>query len=253
MPALRTVLAPVRIVLVGTSHPGNIGAAARAMKAMGLSRLELVAPERFPCAEATARAAGADDLLAAARVHAGLESAVGDCALVVATSARARRLGWDELSPEAAARELLAVAARAPVALVFGRERTGLANAELERCHASVTIATEPDFRSLNLAAAVQLLGYELRRAAAGGGRMARGEAPERASADAIEGLYRHLEEALVEIGYLDPGAPKLLMRRLRRLLGRARLERAEVNILRGILSAAQRAARRGPGGSATA
>ena len=155
----------LRIVLVGTQHPGNIGSAARAMKTMGLSALHLVAPERFPDPEAVALAAGADDLLAAAPVHADLDAALAGCTFVLGTSARRRHVPLPELSPRDAARQLVEAAARGPVALLFGRERTGLENGELQRCHASVGIPTNPEFSSLNLAAAVQVLCYELRLA----------------------------------------------------------------------------------------
>src|SRR5690606_34671455 len=159
--------ADIRIVLVGTSHPGNIGSAARAIKTMALERLVLVAPERFPHAGATAMAAGADDVLAAATVVDSLAEAVADCGLVLGCTARSRRIQLEELSPRAAAGRLLdAAVPGAPVALVFGRERTGLENHELQLCHAAVHIPANPDYSSLNLAAAVQVLAYELRIAA---------------------------------------------------------------------------------------
>src|SRR5690242_8233019 len=156
----------VRMVLVGTQHPGNIGSAARALKTMGLSRLVLVAPERFPHAEADALAAGAGDLLLAARVHADPAEALADCRLVLGCTARDRRIALPVLSPrEAAARAAAVAGAGGEVALLFGRERTGLDNAELQLCHAAVHIPANPDYSSLNLAAAVQVLAYELRLA----------------------------------------------------------------------------------------
>ena len=155
----------LRIVLVGTQHPGNIGSAARAMKTMGLSALHLVAPERFPDPEANTLAAGADDLLAAAPVHADLDAALAGCHFVLGTSARRRHVPLPELGPREAAERLLDAAGQGPVALLFGRERTGLENAELQRCHFTVGIPTDPGFSSLNLAAAVQVLSYELRLA----------------------------------------------------------------------------------------
>lgn len=246
------VLGRLRVVLVETSHPGNIGAVARAMWVMGLERLHLVRPGRFPAAEATARAAGADEVLYRAETRDTLDGAIADCAWVVGTSARERRLEWPRLSPRAWAEQALEEAARGEIALVFGREQWGLSNEELDRCHAVACIDTNPAFRSLNVAAAVQIFAHELRcaiaaRAGAPGEEIS--DSPGRpASARDLEGLYEHLEEALTDIGYLDPQAPKLLMRRLRRLFGRARLERAELNILRGVLSAAQRAARDGGG-----
>src|SRR5687768_1297518 len=163
-----------RIVLVGTQHPGNIGSAARALKTMGLSRLVLVAPERFPHAEADALAAGADDVLAAAPIHDCLADALGDCRLVLGCTARSRRVALPEQSPRDAAARLLATAAEGgEVALVFGRERTGLTNDELQLCHGAVHIPANPDYSSLNLAAAVQVLSYELRMALLGAGSIA--------------------------------------------------------------------------------
>ncbi|MDX1434009.1 MAG: RNA methyltransferase [Gammaproteobacteria bacterium] len=242
------VLGRLRVVLVETSHPGNIGAVARAMWAMGLGHLHLVRPGRFPAAEATARAAGADEVLYRARVHASLDDALADCVWVVGTSARERRLEWPRITPRAWAGQAIEESARGEVALVFGREQWGLSNEELDRCHAVACIDSNPAFRSLNVAAAVQIFAYELRCATAAHAPRADGaDVPDDpASAGELEGLYAHLEQALVDIDYLDPQAPKLLMRRLRRLYGRARLERAELNILRGVLAAAQRAAKGG-------
>ena len=232
----------IRIVLVGTSHPGNIGASARAMKTMGLAELVLVAPRGFPSAEATARAAGADDILAGARVCERLDEAVRECGWVLGTSARSRRLQWPELDPGAAAARAVAEVSNAPVALVFGREKSGLKNEELDLCHALVRIPTAGNYTSLNLSAAVQVLSYELRNAL--DARTGRGDPlPEVAQAVTqaeMEGFYEHLDRVLVEIGYLDPSAPKLLRRRLRRMFNRTRPERSELNILRGILSAIQ-------------
>lgn len=232
-----TALSAIRIVLVEPQHPGNIGAAARAMKAMGLSDLALVAPVSYPHADATARAAGADDILAAAPVHAALPEAVADCRLVLGTSARSRRLPWPLVDAREAAGRALAAAADGPVALVFGRERSGLSNAELDRCDIHVQIPCNPEFSSLNLAAAVQVLCYEL-RLAAGAGIEAAGEYDAPATAAELEGFYAHLEEVMVAGGFLDPERPKWLMRRLRRLFARAAPESAEINILRGLLKA---------------
>ena len=240
----------VRIVLVEPTHPGNIGAAARAMKAMGLDRLCLVAPRTFPSAEATARAAGADDVLHRALVVESVDDALAGCGLVLGTTARVRRIEWPVIDAREGARRAVAQSARSPVAVVFGRERSGLTNAETDRCHALIRIPAAERFSSLNVAAAVQIVAYEMRVAAFGEGVP---KAPPRrraATADELEGFYRHLEATLVEIGYLDPAAPKLLMRRLRRLFSRIEPDRAEVNILRGILTAAARApadAPRGP------
>jgi tRNA (cytidine32/uridine32-2'-O)-methyltransferase len=234
----------VRIVLVNTSHPGNIGAAARAMKNMGLDALSLVEPQLFPSAEATARASGADDLLAAARCAATLEEAVADCSLVIGASARNRTLPIPTLHPRECAALVAEQPAEARTAIVFGRERTGLSNDELDRCHYLVQIPTSPAYPSLNLAAAVQVIAYELRVAA--------DESPDRpkdryrfATADEMERFYQHLEETLIAIGFLDADNPRQLMRRLRRLFGRARPNENEVNILRGVLTAIRQ--RRGP------
>lgn len=232
----------VHIVLVEPTHPGNIGAAARAMKAMGLGHLRLVAPARFPSAEATARAAGADDVLHAARVVGSVGEAVADCGLVLGTTARMRRIEWPVIDPREAARRAVDQAVRAPVAVLFGRESAGLTNAELDRCHALIRIPAAARFSSLNVAAAVQIVAYELRTEAGGIGVAAAPVQSPAATAEELEGFYRHLEETLVRIGYLDPAAPKLLMRRLRRLFSRAEPDRAEINILRGILTAANRA-----------
>jgi tRNA (cytidine32/uridine32-2'-O)-methyltransferase len=238
------MLDSIRIVLVETTHPGNIGAVARAMKAMGLSRLYLVRPKVFPHADCTARASGADDLLAAARVCAELPEALTDCRLVVGTSARRRTVEWPELDPRACAGRLWEEAAGGPVALVFGRESSGLTNQELARCHFLTRIPTDPGFSSLNVAAAVQLFAYELRMAALAG---AASPAPARevAGVEQLDGLLGHLETTLLEIGFATPGQSDKLMRRLRRLCNRARPDVEEVNILRGILSAAQYQARR--------
>ena len=238
----------IRIVLVEPTHPGNIGASARAMKNMGLAHLHLVRPRHFPHAEATARASGADDLLARARVHERLEDAVADCALVIGASARRRTIEWPTLTPREAAPKILATAAEAPVALLFGREHAGLTNAELDRCHALLHIPVNPEYPSLNLGAAVQVVAYELFLARQGGEAPKADHVP--APAAAMEAFYRHLEETLVDIGFLDPDNPKQAMRRLRRLFNRAAPDELELNLLRGILSAAQgakwRRARRG-------
>lgn len=232
----------LRIVLVEPTHPGNVGAAARAMKAMGLDQLCLVAPERFPSAEATARAAGADDVLHEARVVASVDEALVDCGFVLGTTARLRRIEWPVVDVREGARRAIVQAARTPVAVLFGRERSGLTNAEIDRCHALIRIPASTHFNSLNVAAAVQIVAYEARLAAHGGNVVAAAPQVRAATADELEGFYRHLEATLVRIGYLDPAAPKLLMRRLRRLFSRSEPDRAEINILRGILTAVTRA-----------
>ncbi|MGD8672292.1 MAG: tRNA (cytosine(32)/uridine(32)-2'-O)-methyltransferase TrmJ [Thiogranum sp.] len=228
---------PVRIVLVNTSHPGNIGAAARAMKNMGLTELSLVDPQLFPSAEATARASGADDLLAAASCAATLEQALEGCSLVIGASARNRTLPLPTLDPRECAALVEQQPADSRTAIVFGRERTGLTNDELDRCHYLVQIPTNPDYPSLNLAAAVQVVAYELRMAA--GLSLSRPENKHRyATAEEMELFYRHLEETLIAIDFLDADNPRQLMRRLRRLFARARPNENEVNILRGVLTA---------------
>jgi tRNA (cytidine32/uridine32-2'-O)-methyltransferase len=228
---------PVRIVLVNTSHPGNIGAAARAMKNMGLTELSLVDPQLFPSAEATARASGADDLLAAADCAATLEQALEGCSLVIGASARNRTLPLPTLDPRDCAALVEQQAPDTRTAIVFGRERTGLTNDELDRCHYLVQIPTNPDYPSLNLAAAVQVVAYELRMAA--GLSLSRPENKHRyATAEEMELFYRHLEETLIAIDFLDADNPRQLMRRLRRLFARARPNENEINILRGVLTA---------------
>ncbi len=232
----------VRVVLCRPSHPGNIGAAARAMKNMGIARLALVTPLRFPDAEADARAAGADDVLAAARVCGNLDEALAGSTLAVALSARPRDLGPQPRSVREAVGELLAAAAQGEVALVFGNETTGLSNDELQRCHAAVTIPSNPEFSSLNLGAAVQVLCYELRMGAYAGVPPAADPATPFASPpathDEIEGFYAHLEAVMTETGFYNHAQPGRLLPKLRRLFGRSRLEKDEINILRGILAA---------------
>jgi len=228
----------VRIVLVGTTHPGNIGAAARAMKTMGLARLVLVAPRAFPHPDAVALASGAADVLAGARVCATLAEAIGDAALAIGFSARHRDLSLPELDVRAAAALAVAEAGRGEVALVFGTESVGLSNDELLQCQRRAWIPTGAAYGSLNLAAAVQVAAYELHVAAAGGSGGRDEAAPSPAGIAEVEAFYAHLEENLIHAGFLDPAQPKRLMERLRRLFGRARLEREEVNILRGILTA---------------
>ena len=245
----------VRIVLVGTQHPGNIGAAARAMKTMGLRRLVLVAPSRFPHADAEAMAAGADDVLAAAERRETLADAVADCRLVLGCTARSRRVALDELSPREAAERLRSTAsAAAPVALVFGRERTGLSNEELQLCHAAVHIPANPDYSSLNLAAAVQVLSYELRLALlstpADGGEPGDDTRHEPAASHAeLEGFFAQLAETLDAIDFHKGRAPDSALRKLRRIFLRSDLDAREVRLLRGILADAQRMARLAGGG----
>ncbi len=235
----------IRFILVATRHPGNIGAAARAMKTMGQAELWLVAPAAFPSAEASALASGADDLLARARVVGTLAEAVADCGLVLGTSARLRsEYYWPVLTPREAAPRLLAARASAPAALVFGTERTGLSNADFDLCHGLVHIAAHPDYESLNLAQAVQILAYELYCATGGEARRPRRGAPLAPVAE-LQRLRTHAGEVLAEIRFADRRAGPHLLRRLARIFGRAELDQHEVNILRGVLTAVQARRRR--------
>jgi tRNA (cytidine32/uridine32-2'-O)-methyltransferase len=226
---------PVRIVLVATSHPGNIGAAARAMKNMGLSELVLVRPESYPHADATTRASAADDVLRSACVHARLEDAISDCGLVVGTSARQRHLPWTLIEPRECARTVISAASRSAVAIVFGAERAGLTNDELALCNLLVTIPTAPGYSSLNVAMAVQILAYELWMAGreTGDGEPAR-DVPLASSAEMAR-LFEHLEAVLEYIDFRDRTGGGHLMTRLRRLFNRAVLDQNELNIRRGI------------------
>lgn len=229
----------IRIVLVNTTHPGNIGGVARAMKNMCLDRLYLVQPEKFPCAEATARASGADDVLAGAVVCDSLDEALRGCSFVVGTSARIRSLRWPLLDPRRCADKVRNEAEAAEVAVVFGREHSGLTNEELEKCHYLVQVPSNPEYSSLNLAAAVQVIAYELMMAYLDTEKADPSEEVEEfATQDEMESFFGHLQSTLVELGFLDPNHPKLLMRRLRRLFVRARPDKKELNILRGMLSA---------------
>ena len=241
-----TVPARIRIVLVGTQHPGNIGSAARAMKTMGLSRLALVAPERYPHPEAAALAAGADDVLAAATVHDELAAAIADCQLVYGCTARSRRIALDEYPPRAAAARLRdAARGGTEVALVFGRERTGLTNEELQLCHAAVHIPANPEYSSLNLAQAVQVLAYELRMAALEApSAVVDGHREAAASHAQLESFFAQLADTLDAIDFHKGRAPDAAMHKLRRIFLRAELDEREVRILRGVLADAQRMAR---------
>ncbi|MGH8802025.1 MAG: RNA methyltransferase [Casimicrobiaceae bacterium] len=233
------VLAHVRTVLVRPSLPANIGAAARALMTMGLTRLVLVAPPRFPHPEAIALASGAVEVLEGARVVESLDEALAGTRLAVGFSARPRRFAGRVTSLRDAAREAVAEAAGGEVALVFGTEMSGLTNDELARCTLAASIAGNPEYPSLNLAAAVQLAAWEI-RAAAAEPRTA-GALPDRrfdaATHDEIEALYAHAQRTLIMLDVLDPRRPRRLLPRLRRLFGRAGLEREEVNILRGVLA----------------
>ena len=242
-------LARVRVVLINTTHPGNIGATARAMKVMGLTSLHLVTPKLFPNAEATALASGADDLLQTAVVHDSLDSALAGCSLVLGTSARLRSLPMPLLDVRQASLTALEEGGEHDIAILFGRERYGLTNEEMQRCQYLVNIPSNPAYSSLNLAQAVQIVAYELRVAATGGAGISVPPADwEPVDDSQMEGLFEHLEQTLLDIRFLNPKQPRRLMMRLRRLFNRARPDQNEINILRGILKASQEASGRKDG-----
>jgi tRNA (cytidine32/uridine32-2'-O)-methyltransferase len=250
------MLDQIRIVLVNTTHSGNIGAAARAMKNMGVTQLVLVDPIAESDGDAIVRASGAAEILDGCIIVSSLDEAVAGCGLVIGTSARGRHIPWPLCSPrESAAKAKQAVANNNSVALVFGRESRGLTNEELHKCNAHVHIPTNPDFSSLNIAAAVQVLCYEIRMAsleeeAADGAESSKiGQWGvewdyEMAPHGDMERFFDHLKDSLVDIGFLDPNTPKQLMTRLRRMFQRTALDTMEVSMMRGILAAVQRKAK---------
>ncbi len=233
----------IRIVLVNTTHPGNIGATARAMKNMGLRDLYLVAPKHYPHDDAVFRAANALDVLDRAIVVASFEEAIADCGLVIGSSARERAIPWPLLGAREASQQAIREAARHKVAVVFGREDRGLTNEELQRCQLHINIPSNPEYSSLNVAMAVQVIAYELRMAALSGHApvdgMADWDVPF-ASGDDVERFFVHLEQALTEMGFLKADAPKQTAARMRRLFQRTRLDSMEIQMLRGILTSAQ-------------
>lgn len=232
----------IAIVLVNTTHPGNIGAVARAMKNMGLQQLYLVAPKTFPHVKATARAAGADDILAKAIVVENLDEAIVGCGLVIGTSARLRSLPWPLLNPKQCAEKALFESQHTKVAIVFGREHAGLTNQELAKCHYHIHIPTNPEFSSLNVAAAVQVVAYELRMMMEQDiSQPDKHFIDELATAEEVQFFYQHLERALKQIDFLKQTRSRRFMLRLQRLFNRARLEKTELNILRGILTAMEK------------
>jgi tRNA (cytidine32/uridine32-2'-O)-methyltransferase len=235
------LLEQISIVLVSTSHPGNIGGAARAMKNMGLGQLVLVQPKEFPHAEATARAAGADDVLAGAKVVGSLAEAVAPCHFVVGTSARQRTVSWPLCAPRQSVEKMLPILqAGQRVAVVFGNEQSGLSNEELALCHLHLHIPCEAQFSSLNVAAAVQIVTYELRLmqlAALPDSTSPVVEDEKLVTVAEMEQFYTRLEQVLLQIRYLKPNNPGKLMLRLRRLFNRAMLEAKEMQILRGLLN----------------
>lgn len=246
MPDISALAARLRFVLVRTSQPGNIGAAARAIRTMGFGQLVLVAPHRYPDPEATAFAAGADDVLAGARVVPDLRSAIADCHAVYGATARQRAVALQEFTPREVVTPVQAAAeSGAEVAIVFGNERTGLENEELALCHGAVHIPTAPDYSSLNLAQAVQVLAYELRVGFLGNPAAPpphRTDPP--ASAGQMEGFFEHLYAALDDIDFHKGRSPETIMLRLRKLFLRAQPDERELRVLRGILADAQRMAR---------
>ena len=241
----------IRIVLVNTSHPGNIGAVARAMKNMGISRLYLVEPKQYPDEQANWRAVSAGDVLEGAVVTATLEEAIADCQFVVGASARGRSIPWPLSDPRQCAQRMAEASDDQQVAVLFGREDRGLTNDELKLCNLHLNIPTSEDYSSLNLAMAVQVVCYELRMLL---------DAPRLpvhdddqwdtpfTNSENMERFYIHLEQTLTDIEFLDPAAPRQLMVRLRRLYSRVRLDEMELNILRGILTATQKWVTKGRG-----
>jgi len=231
----------IKIILIGTTHPGNIGATARAMKTMGLSNLALVSPKYFPSAEAIARASGADDILNNAQVFETFEESLKGCQLIFGCSVRQRSLPLPVLTPRTCAEK--ALLSKTKVAIVFGREHSGLTNREMDFCNYLVTIRTNPDFYSLNLASAVQVIAYELQCANELHEEISQEdiEKSDLAPVELVNSFYQHLEETLIEIKFLNPKEPKRLMQRLRRLFNRTQLTTTELGILRGIFATLQK------------
>jgi tRNA (cytidine32/uridine32-2'-O)-methyltransferase len=227
----------IRIILVNTSHPGNIGSAARAMKTMGLSELYLVAPEKFPHPAAVELASHADDVLKQAVVVGTLEEAIADCECVIGTSTRPRTIPWPQLTPREFAEKARLEAEHCRFAVVFGREQSGLTNEELQLCHFHIQIPTNPEYNSLNLAAALQVIAYELRVASLSDVAEIKSWDYPFATSQQMEGFYEHLSRVLTEIEFLNPAAPRQLMPRLRRLFSRIHPDVMELNILRGFLA----------------
>ena len=235
----------IRMVLVNTTHPGNIGGAARAIKNMGLTELYLVQPREYPAPRAVWRAAGARDILANAKIVESLDEAIEGCGLVVGTSARERRIPWPLINPRECGEKIWSEAASHDVALLFGREDRGLTNSELQKCNFHVHIPSNPDYSSLNLATAVQVLAYEVRMASLQDDKgvlptMDEWDQP-LATADELELFHNHLAETMVTLKFYDPDNPKQLLTRMRRLFNRTRMDKMEVSMLRGLLTAAGR------------
>lgn len=245
----------LRIVMINTSDSGNIGAAARAMKTMGLRQLVLVQPDEFPTAKATARASAAADLLHNARVVQTLDEAIGDCQLVFGTSARLRTIPWPLIDPRQGASRVMNEPEGADIAILFGREDAGLTNEELRRCHFHICIPANEEYPVLNIGAAIQVICYEMRMAALE--RQASPVAPDQSgmqqwdeplvSSEDMERFLRHFEETLLDIDFFDPNNPKQLLTRVRRLFLRTRMDRLEMNLLRGVLSTVQKRVKERP------
>ncbi|SEQ85397.1 tRNA (cytidine32/uridine32-2'-O)-methyltransferase [Rosenbergiella nectarea] len=238
------MLQNIRIVLVETSHTGNMGSVARAMKTMGLSNLYLVNPLLKPDSQAISLAAGASDLIGNATIVDTLDEAISGCSLVVGTSARSRSLPWPMLDARECGTKSVEEGQQAPVALVFGRERVGLTNDELQKCHYHVAIPANPDYSSLNLAMAVQIIAYEVRMAWLASEQSPVAPQTEESPyplVDDLERFYHHMEGMMLESGFIRQGNPSQVMSKLRRLFTRARPERDELNILRGMLSSFQK------------
>jgi tRNA (cytidine32/uridine32-2'-O)-methyltransferase len=230
----------VRIILIETSHPGNIGSVARAMKTMGLKNLYLVTPKLFPHPKANEMASSAEDILQNAIIVNELDEALADCRLVVGTSTRSRAIPWPILTPRELGEKIRSEKEGAKTAIVFGREQSGLTNEELHRCHFHVQIPANPEYSSLNLAAAVQVITYELYNASLTENIAVKWDY-QLATAGELEGFYTHLENVMIKLDFLNPKAPRQLMTRLRRLFSRARPDVMEINILRGILGAIEK------------
>lgn len=237
------MLERVKVVLVGTTHSGNIGSAARAMKVMGLSQMVLVDPQCQVDAQAIALAAGASEIALNAQIYPTLEAAVADCGLVVGTSARSRTLEWPMLEPRECGEKLISEANQHSVAMVFGRERTGLTNDELQLCHYHVCVPANPEYSSLNLAMAVQLLSYEVRMAYLALQQSSQNSTlqEEYPRHQELERFYAHLEQVIMQTEFISAQQPGQVMNKLRRMFTRARPEAQEVNILRGILTSVQK------------
>ena len=236
------MLSHIKIVLVETTHPGNIGAVARAMKNMAMANLWLVSPKIFPSAEATSRASGADDVLAKATICKSLQEAIADCQIVIGASARCRTISWPEMTPRECAEHVVPNGSDNKIAIIFGRENSGLKNHELDLCHFLLRIPCNSEYSSLNIAAAVQVVCYELfvradlHESVVIGDR---GKIP-KARAMQMESFYMHLYQALTDIGFMHPDKSKSIMRRLRRIYNRVQLDTKELDILRGILRMSQ-------------